>query len=133
MDDEDRYTRITLRIPKDLHRSLSDSAERSSKSLNAEIVGRLTETFRNAGATSLSPRGGVVLQALAGFVVLRHSYPDVMASMEESMVNMANAVKDAHGDIGRLEETKPWLDKYVAQLTEVVKNVNNELDSMPPE
>lgn len=41
MDEEDRYTRITLRIPKDLHRELSSAADATSKSLNAEIVGRL--------------------------------------------------------------------------------------------
>lgn len=49
MDDEDRYTRITLRIPKDLHRSLSDAADRTSKSLNAEIVGRLHQSFETDG------------------------------------------------------------------------------------
>lgn len=38
MDDEDRYTRITLRIPKDLHASLSAEAAATSKSLNAQIV-----------------------------------------------------------------------------------------------
>ena len=45
MNDEDRYTRITLRIPKDLHRSLSEAADKTSKSLNAEIVGRLQQSF----------------------------------------------------------------------------------------
>lgn len=48
MDDEDRYTRITLRIPRDLHRSLSDAADKTSKSLNAEIVGRLEQSFRGS-------------------------------------------------------------------------------------
>lgn len=41
MDEEDRYTRITLRIPKELHRTLGEHAEATAKSLNAEIVGRL--------------------------------------------------------------------------------------------
>lgn len=41
MNEEDRYTRITLRIPKDLHQVLTTAAERTSKSLNAEIIGRL--------------------------------------------------------------------------------------------
>lgn len=52
MDDEDRYTRITLRIPRELHRNLSEAADRTSKSLNAEIVGRLEQTFRDG---QLSP------------------------------------------------------------------------------
>lgn len=50
MNDEDRYTRITLRIPRELHRSLSEVADRTSKSLNAEIVGRLQQSFETDGA-----------------------------------------------------------------------------------
>ena len=41
MDEEDRYTRITLRMPRELHRRLSAQAERKSHSLNAEIVAML--------------------------------------------------------------------------------------------
>ncbi|WP_093299180.1 toxin-antitoxin system HicB family antitoxin [Variovorax sp. NFACC27] len=43
--EEDRYTRITLRLPKELHARLDAAADRTSKSLNAEIVGRLEESF----------------------------------------------------------------------------------------
>ena len=46
MDEEDRYTRITLRIPRELHVRLDAEADRTSKSLNAEIIGRLEDTFR---------------------------------------------------------------------------------------
>ncbi|MDH2244898.1 Arc family DNA-binding protein [Pseudomonas sp. GD03855] len=45
MDKDDRYTRITLRIPKDLHSKLSDAADETSKSMNAEIIARLEESF----------------------------------------------------------------------------------------
>jgi uncharacterized protein (DUF1778 family) len=45
MIDDDRYTRITLRIPKDLHALLQTAADASSKSINAEIVGRVQQTF----------------------------------------------------------------------------------------
>lgn len=45
MDEEDRYTRITLRIPKDLHGVLTAEADRTSKSLNAQIVESLTHGF----------------------------------------------------------------------------------------
>jgi hypothetical protein len=47
MDTEDRYTRITLRIPKALHEHLAESAEQSSKSMNAEIIARLEESYFN--------------------------------------------------------------------------------------
>lgn len=45
METEDKYTRITLRIPKDLHARLSEEAEATSKSMNAEIVARLESSF----------------------------------------------------------------------------------------
>lgn len=45
MEDEDRYTRITLRIPKDLHARIAQAADATSKSQNAEIVARLQASF----------------------------------------------------------------------------------------
>jgi hypothetical protein len=45
MDTDDRYTRITLRLPKALHAQLSAAADETSKSTNAEIVARLQESF----------------------------------------------------------------------------------------
>lgn len=45
MIDEDRHTRITLRIPKDLHSRLAESAAATNKSMNAEIISRLQESF----------------------------------------------------------------------------------------
>lgn len=47
--DDDRYTRITLRIPKDLHQALQAEADATSKSLNAEIVNRLASSFDFGG------------------------------------------------------------------------------------
>ncbi|UBB16163.1 toxin-antitoxin system HicB family antitoxin [Comamonas odontotermitis] len=44
MEDDDLYTRITLRIPKSLHQRLSEQAKATSKSLNAEIIGSLEES-----------------------------------------------------------------------------------------
>lgn len=35
------YMRITLRIPVDLHQSITESAEQASRSINAEIIAML--------------------------------------------------------------------------------------------
>lgn len=43
--EEERYTRITLRIPRDLHEKLQEMADRTSKSMNAEIIARLEHSF----------------------------------------------------------------------------------------
>src|SRR5690606_23271461 len=40
-----RYTRITLRIPRDLHTRLAEAADGTSKSMNAEIIARLQDSF----------------------------------------------------------------------------------------
>lgn len=42
---DDRYTRITLRIPKDLHKVLAEKADATSKSMNAEIIARLRDSI----------------------------------------------------------------------------------------
>jgi hypothetical protein len=60
--DDDRYTRITLRIPKDLHALLQESADASSKSINAEIIERVRQSFGGA------PQGGIedILRTILG-------------------------------------------------------------------
>ena len=48
--EEDRYTRITLRIPRELHAALTAEADSTSKSLNAEIIARLQDSFDTQAA-----------------------------------------------------------------------------------
>lgn len=48
--EEDRYTRITLRIPRDLHARLQLAADKQSHSQNAEIVSRLESSFTGVPA-----------------------------------------------------------------------------------
>lgn len=50
MEDDDKYVRITFRMPKELHARLGAEAERTSKSMNAEIVARLQASFDDSGA-----------------------------------------------------------------------------------
>src|SRR5699024_3038393 len=51
MDDQDRYTRITLRIPRDLHALLQAAADDSSKSMNAEIIERVEKSLSSPDAS----------------------------------------------------------------------------------
>jgi hypothetical protein len=57
--EEDRYTRITLRLPKELHARLEEAADATSKSLNAEIVGRLDASF---SGTVTAPMESLMLE-----------------------------------------------------------------------
>ena len=53
MEEDDRYTRITLRIPKDLHARIAREAFITSKSQNAEIIARLEGSFDQRAASQL--------------------------------------------------------------------------------
>lgn len=59
MEDEDRYTRITLRIPRELHAQLNKAAFITSKSQNAEIIARLQASFHPLGALSFTVQQAV--------------------------------------------------------------------------
>ncbi|WP_417786763.1 Arc family DNA-binding protein [Stutzerimonas xanthomarina] len=68
MEKDDRYTRITLRIPKDLHSKLSDAADETSKSMNAEIIARLESTFPRTDTPPIPPRLAKTLADIDGAI-----------------------------------------------------------------
>jgi len=45
MSSDDRYQRVNLRIPKDLHARIMEAADAHSHSMNAEIVQRLEKSL----------------------------------------------------------------------------------------
>lgn len=51
---DDGYTRITLRIPKDLHQRIASAADEMSRSTNAEVVARLQASFDYESGTGKS-------------------------------------------------------------------------------
>ncbi|MDG9927400.1 MULTISPECIES: Arc family DNA-binding protein [unclassified Pseudomonas] len=79
MDNDDRYTRITLRIPKDLHSRLAQSAVDTSKSMNAEILSRLELTYAQDPALGfMSPK-----QRKAAL-----SSPEFLESMQRNLADL---------------------------------------------
>lgn len=127
MSDDDRYTRITLRLPKDLHAALDRAADGSSKSLNAEIVERLSRTLEGDDAVKLMRSNTVLLRALADFVVLRHEHPDAMGPMEGAMIRLARAVKETRDDENVFEASAPSFHDYAIELTAAVERVTEIL------
>lgn len=49
--DDDKQIRITLRLPRDIHDQLGAEAEISNRSLNGEIVARLSSTIAEPSLT----------------------------------------------------------------------------------
>lgn len=45
LTNQDEYIKTALRLPRALHAAVQDAAERAGRSMNAEIVARLQETF----------------------------------------------------------------------------------------
>lgn len=95
MDDDDRYTQITLRIPKALHAKLRETSGARSRSMNAEIIARLELSFE-----SLEERVAA-LEAEAftedgGIENLRHAVSRLEREVEEltgHVVSMSRAIR----------------------------------------
>lgn len=122
---DDGHTRITLRIPDTLHEMLSREASRTSKSLNAEIVGRLMETFAMGhGDTdaSLSDErvGGVLLDAL--FEALKRA--EAMAKepqRDPSVKTIGFLINGLSASMGTRNDVAPAIAKS-AEVTHLKKN-----------
>ncbi|SFE19555.1 toxin-antitoxin system HicB family antitoxin [Paracidovorax konjaci] len=109
MDDEDRYTRITLRIPKDLHQVLTTAAERTSKSLNAEIIGRLQASVPDdteSAALEVLPEGSALRHDLQSSIAQLHKLRNEKAILELRMYLSARTdtpMHDLRSTTARLE------------------------------
>lgn len=98
---QDEYTRITLRIPQDLHARLANAAENTSKSLNAEIIARLQESFSRSTIHNTTIRGDFVAadsREIADQVErrFRESTMEKMVTVIALAAAFPDAVTDAH-------------------------------------
>lgn len=127
MDDEDRYTRITLRIPKELHAQLSSQADRTSKSLNAEIVERLDRTFAGDETVKLMRGNTALLRALADFMLNSKKHPEAWAPMEESMLKVARVIQETEGDANLMDAATPAFSEYAMTVVGAINRVTEVL------
>ena len=88
-DQEDRYQRITLRIPKELHTKLMAEADAKSRSMNAEIIDRLSHEDQ-AREVELLKRIHAVqdasIDALERVIKTRDSYANLFALLLMDLV-----------------------------------------------
>lgn len=127
MATQDDYIRTALRVPPDLHAQIHEHAKSNNRTFNAEIVARLQASLEATPSIKLKGSDKVLLRALADFIVLRYNHPEVMASMEESMVKMACAIKEADDGTNLLEVAKPWLKEYVVGVADSVNKITELL------
>ena len=138
MEDEDRYTRITLRIPKDLHGLLGEEAARTSKSLNAEIIGRLFQTFSHpADGTSSAvqnPDAAVSTKLHEEIERMRIDQLQAEARRLEHMLSSFDRDRRAaqhrvvrqHSEIARLE--KELEEAGAAENTQAARSLEKKLN-----
>lgn len=56
MATQDDYIRTALRVPRDLHKALHESASKSNRTFNAEIIARLQDSFDENFVTVIEAR-----------------------------------------------------------------------------
>lgn len=111
----DRYTRITLRLPKDLHAQLEAEAERTSKSLNAEIVARLSASLDPVDDRLLLEGLGHALQEqLAGRGI------DMLTMLRKGMQSLPGGEREAK-PTGDASQRKKYLEMQLADIDEQVR------------
>jgi hypothetical protein len=111
----------------ELKERLEVAAKAAGRSMNAEIVARLSNSFQSDPIDTLARGNTVLLRTLADFVVLRHKHPEVMAHMEKTMVKMALAVKGEDDDTKLTGAADPWMEEYVLGLVDSVNKATEVL------
>lgn len=109
MEEDERYTRITLRIPKDLHARITREAFITSKSQNAEIIARLEGSFDQHAA---SPLPDYVQDAMSHEIKERGGTPD------EALTRLVQIAQAQGGTVFNL--TVP-ADMKMGQLVELLQ------------
>ncbi|MGB3069791.1 MAG: toxin-antitoxin system HicB family antitoxin [Ottowia sp.] len=124
---QDDYIRTALRVPPELHQALHEAADKSSKSFNAEIIERLSRTFKDEETLSLMRANMALLRMLADYVTLRAAHPQVTDFLQEPILKMARTIQEMEGEGDLLEATKEPLVEYVKKLTGAVDKVTEIL------
>ncbi|CAN7453931.1 Arc family DNA-binding protein [Variovorax paradoxus] len=123
--DEDRFIRITLRLPKDLHQKLEGAAAGTAKSMNAEIVARVQASFE-AGEHHGSDMARTI-QRLQGELDDRDADMQKLRELLRVAKNMFGLLQ------GRLRESGARLSPDEAQeLGEVLQRIHEELEKPEP-
>lgn len=122
MAEEDDFVRITLRLPRELHESLVESAAKK-RSMNAEIIDRLEYSFENVRADEV-PKG--LLERLAGAVRLivdsnEARYNKFIESIENRSEKLEEETKRTQIEIARI---KAELGIKEADPGAVIRRVN---------
>lgn len=120
MEEEDRYTRITLRIPKELQAQIARAALATSKSQNAEIIARLQGSFGVKSLSTLGLSGDITQEAATSRYIARSAYQAELDRQKKDLQDMIEAAaKPAIQKVMEqyLEQERKDRERLVEQLT----------------
>lgn len=137
MDDDDRYTRITLRLPKDLHTKLAQSADATSKSLNAEIIARTQASFDTSPIDSqraqyLEQVNRQMTTAIEGMT--RHlatlEWAQKVEAKSLAIVRVTLRELRAQSDdlMDELRDDKKVAENYINELSDIILKIESLLE-----
>jgi hypothetical protein len=118
MTDDDRYQRINLRIPRDLHARIMTSAAEASRSMNAEIIGILMEHFEREDSK------GAVKSDLGVFLSASSQIMELNSKILEAL--LGDVPRDANGEL-------PSKYDGIEGLIEAQKNIVAKRKRLQPE
>lgn len=134
--EEDRYTRITLRIPKELHSQLQQAADDTSKSMNAEIVARLEQSFGGGDGSdrlsqTLKELESLQLMASLNYEIQRAT---MMVGVLHPQVNQAwwrlqevlksGSVEEQAKASASFEKLQAQMQRYMTDISDVEKDIS---------
>lgn len=118
---------MKIRLPADLKDQVEAAAKAAGRSMNAEIIERLSRAQHDEDTVKILRNNTVLLRTLANFVLLQHKHPEVMKPMEEAIISMSQSIKNAEDDTQILAASKESFLAYIELLTEQVNKITDIL------
>lgn len=118
---------MKIRLPADLKDQIETAAKEAGRSMNAEIIERLSRTQHDEETVKILRNNTVLLRTLANFVLLQNKAPEAMEPMQEAIVSMSQAIKNTEDDTQLLSASKKSFLEYIELLTEQVNKITDLL------
>ena len=120
---DDKPLQVNVRMPAELKKRLEDEAWRSGRSLTAEVVTRLEQSFIDTEAETL--RMGLESGELLGRQAVRIG--QLESELEELRRRQAGNVEDPKGGLAEIMEKLSEQDRLLSALTAAIESKNGAM------
>jgi len=118
MATQDEYIKTALRLPRDLHKQVQDEAEARGRSMNAEIVARLQDTFDDGAAAhsalAVLALSGRLESDIAEARMESHERLEALAACAEPLTEVFRILKETgrKDDVWDLRPLEKVMEEY---------------------